>query len=261
MKKFIVILSVVFVLLALVVGCSDDKDKNSSPTGVDFTDDNFFDQLDYYIAVVVDEEESVLMIMSENEVTSSELMINNVNIPIQNSWIEMPYDSALPFTLFLDGSMLPESLNLNPGTVLNIKLKINGVTLNNSINVTHIPQIVEKALDVTKDFKLSWTLGANPMQQIATLYGASMLMDYEEFYVDKQLNGEARSYTFSKSNYSDFVETGVDWYEYSVDAINYKLSAKAMFMSLSSSYIESDYGYRTNNKFNRVSRVIRVLCK
>lgn len=260
MKKFIVIFSVLVMLLA-IIGCSDDNDKTSSPTGVDFTDDDFFDQLDYYVAIAVDEEESALMIMSKIAVTSSELMINNVNVDIQNSWIEMPYESELPFALYLDESVLPEALTLAPGTVMNFKLKINGVNINNSITVAFIPQIEEMAFDVTKDFKLSWALEANPMQQIATLYGASMLMDYEEFYVDKQLNGEARSYTFSKSNYSDFVETGVDWYEYSVDAINYKLSAKAMFMSLSSSYIESDYGYRTNNKFNRVSRVIRVLSK
>ena len=267
MKKLILFLFVVFALFCLV-GCGDDDNSSSSSlTGVDFTSDNYFEKLDYYLAIVAEEEASGILIFSKKEVTSAQLTINNTNIPIPEEWMyDEDDEEEFPYFIVVGQWILPESIIIQPGAVLNIKLKLNGTNFNNIMTVAHTPIVVEKEFDLTEDFTVTWSLEKNPMAQIVTLEGESNYWDEDEdedddLYLVKQLAGEPRSHTFSENDYVQFALVGLEWYEYSVSAVNYKNFGKAMFMSLSADYVESGYDdvWKDGKSHKKLHRIVEVL--
>lgn len=268
MKKLILFLFVVFALFCLI-GCGDDDDNNSSITGVDFTSDDLFEKLDYYLAIIAAKEEdegSGIIIFSKKDVTSANVNINNTNIPIPEEWIYDGEDEGdFPYFIVVGSWMLPDGVSIEPGAVLDIKLKLNGTNFNNIMTVVNTPVLAEKEFVLTEDFTITWSLANNPMAQIVDLDGESDYWDEnedeDEFYIVKQLKGDARSHTFSKSNYSQFVVEGLEWYEYSVSAVNYKNFGKAMFMSLSADYVESGYDeeWKDGNNHKKLHRIVKIL--
>ena len=184
MKKLILFLFVVFALFCLV-GCGDDDDNNSSITGVDFTSDDLFEKLDYYLAILAAEDEEVeasgIIIFSKKEITSAQLTINSTNIPIPEQWIYDGEDNdGFPYFIVVGSWMLPEVTTIEPGSVLDIKLKLNGSNFNNIMTVAHTPIVVEKEFDLTEDFTITWSLEKNPMAQIISLEGESNYWDEDE---------------------------------------------------------------------------------
>jgi hypothetical protein len=244
MKKFILLLSIVFVLMGLIglLGCSDDDDNNndSSISGVDLTDDDFISQLDTYMSVSGTDPEFRILISSKNEVTSSELTINDIEININNSWVDVSmYDENLNYVVLLTDEMLPAGLVIAPGSELDIKLEINGVSHNDVMSVAYVPNVEETILDLGQDFTVTWTVDQDPMMQVVSLYGDNyMFGDGEDFDEDAQLNGTARSYTFSKNIYSGITEIALISYSYGVDTFNYKLTGKHFLALASDNYID-----------------------
>lgn len=263
MKKIIFLLVLIIVLVAFI-GCSDDDKKNSSPTGVDFTDDDILENVDYYMFVSGTDYEGQIMIFTKKIVTTSELIINGGMIDINDNWIDVSlYIDEFAYGVNVDESMLPAGLIIEPGTQLDIKLKINGSSYNNVMTVASLPNVALKTLDLGQDFNVTWSLnGADPMTQVVMLEGGSYFGNEEDdFDKDAQVKGNVRSYTFPKSIYSDYSVTGLDWYDYGVDAINYKKSGKFLLVLVSSDTVENYGNDGKNTKFIKPSNIFKAIQK
>ena len=256
MRKFIIMITLVFILMS-VVSCSDGNDSNSL-TGVELTED-LFEELDSYLYLITDEERPYIVIGSKEEVMDGELIIDSLQIDILNNWDDLSdYDDVFPYLLTIRNDMLPEELIIVPGKEMDVKLTINGVSHNGLINVPSFPILAEQELDATKDFTMTWSLDDDAREQTVKLQGwTSVSGEYTFFDVFRQISGKARSYTFSKSNYREFVETGIDGCFYNVSAMNYKISDKHLLLSRADCYISQGLDSRVEKKFKKARELVR----
>lgn len=241
------------------MSCSDDANESNSLTGVELTED-LFEELDSYLYVIADEDRPYLMIGSKEEVMAGELIIDSLQIDILNNWDDLSdYDDIFPYLLTIRHDMLPEELIIVPGKEMDVKLTINGVSHNGLITVPSLPILAEQELDSTKDFTMTWSLAEDVNTQTLKLEGwSSVSGEYVFFDVFKQISGKARSYTFSKSNYSEFVETGIDGCFYNVSAMNYKISDKHLLLSRADCYISQGLDSRVEKKLNKARELVKV---
>jgi len=264
MKKIILLLSIIFVLAGLF-GCKDDNDGgSSSPTGVDFGDDDALEDFGSYIAINGSNSLFRIMILSKKDVTSCELTINGNEIDVNDNWIDFSdFDDDFGFGVVLDDSLLPQSLVFEPGTELDVNFKLNGSSHNYTVTMPSLPGLEEQDFDINKDFTMNWTLDKNPNAQLVYFSGEGSywVEDDDGIWFDKDVSPSARSYTFSKSLYSDYVVSGLSWYEYGAQTINYKLSKTNILAVYNDSFIEVDnldkkdtkeQVFKTINLFNSI---------
>lgn len=266
MKKIILLLSVVLMFVGFLglVGCSDDDDdNNSSVTGLDFSDDDYFDNLDVYMFVDGTDSEFRIMLASDKLVTSSELIINSNTLSIGDAWVDISsYDEFLNYIVWIDDSMLPDGLVFEPGIELDIKLMVNGSNYNNVLSIPNAPTLEDKTLDLNQDFTVTWTLDQNPMMQVVSLDGGVFLWGEEEdFDEEVQVNGAVRSHKFSKRIYSDFNDITQISYGYSVETINYAQTGKYILMLTSADYIDKDGFMSKQDKSMKIKNLIKSIQK
>ncbi len=263
MKNIIFLLSIIL-LLASLVGCSDDDKKSSSITGIDFSSDVALNSLDSFVMINGTDSELKIMLASKVAVTSSELIINGTTIQT-TAWMDFSeMDDVFKFIAAVSEEMLPQTISIEPGAELDISFTINGKSYSYEGKVAHAPNLQVAELDPMEDFTMNWTLAANPNTQVVGLWAESYSWDDEDegFDLTKEISGDKRSHTFAKSNFSDYVEEGFAWYDYYIEAINYKISGKHIFVLSSDHYRESyDYKQTQESRFNRASNLIRTLTK
>ncbi len=261
MKKVIFLLSMVFVLVSLI-GCSDDGDGgNSSPTGIDFSSDDALVNLDSYLAILGTDSDFRIMIASKNNVTSSELTINGNGININSNWTDISlFNEDFTYGVFIDDSMLPETLIIQPGAELDITFKLNGTTYNQEMTVPQVPNVQTQDLDLEKDFTVTWSLSEDPDVQVVNFEGESYFWDDEDegFDVYTQVDGDSRSHTFAKSNYSQYVLPGLSWYQYGVETINYKSFSKTIIVLSSDNYIEG-FGFDEKDSADKILKTNNLI--
>lgn len=257
MKKFI-LLFIVLVALLCIVGCSDDK---NSPAGLDLSADDAYENLDYYIAIMGYSDYIGISVLTNKEVFSCELTINKADIPISEEWLDVSeFLEDFTYGNLIEGDMLEELLEIEAGLVLDIQLKINGFSYKKALIMPHIPEVAEKEFDISSDFNFSWTLGADPMLQLVGV-GAEEANNAENgsFYITKQTTGETRSITFSKSEFPEFSTPDLEWYQYGVDAVNYKDFGKTMFLLTTNDYFGYESEERSTEHFRHLNRIIKGL--
>ena len=238
-RNLLLLLSIIIVMV--VVSCSKDGD-SSSPTGIDFTNQNWLDKLDYYLLI-----DSSIDLMVRDSVETCEFIINDIVIDTQNwyydEWAEE--DGWFSWSCYFEPEELPEALNISPGTELVISLNINGNQYSTNLKVPFKANASFPEFDLTKDYNFSWELSTNPMAQMVW-FGCENGEDYA--YGNYQLSADKRSYTIQKSVYSDFIETGVDWFEIGIDGANYKDFGKCIFLSAIGESIDEDEYRSSDNK-------------
>lgn len=269
MKKIIYLFSIVFLLVSMI-GCGDDDSNgsggSSSTTGVDFSSDDAFNALDSYFVINNIDDGFGIVIATKSNVTSSELIINGNTININDYWLDFSeIEESFAYGLVIDEAMLPETVIFEPGVELDIHFNLNGTTFNNVLTIPFEPNVQEVTLDLESDFTVNWTINQSPQVQVVDLQGESYFWDEEDegFWLDAEVSGATRSYTFSKSNYSDYILTGLSWYEYGVQAINYNLSGKNIMVLSSENYIE-DFNFKnidTNEKILKTTNLVKSLVK
>ncbi len=266
MKKVIYLFSIIF-LLASMIGCGDDSNSSSSsPTSVDFSSDDPFSALDSYLFISGTDSEFRIMIATKDNVTSSELTINGNVIDINGNWMDFSqFDQYFSYGILIDNSMIPTELVMDPGTELDIHFNLNGTSYNQVMTLPAKPNVQTQALDLESDFTVNWTLSENAQSQVVDFQCESYFWDDSDdgVWLDAEVSGSTRSYTFSKSNYSQYIIPGYSWYEYGVQAINYKLSGKNIIVLASDDYNE-EYSYKnidTEKKVLKINNLIKALAQ
>lgn len=242
--------------LAIFVGCSKDKDSNNT-TGIDFTNEEWYGEFDY-IFMIDNNYNMPLQLETSDFVESSELIINNFVINTSN-WVPCGDEYGDWLNWYCNFNDIPDSLNLSPGSILEISLTINGINNSGSITIPNELIVDFPVFDVTQNYDFSWEITENPITHLVWFgCGDDNWSDY--VYGNYQLSSSLREYSIEKSLYSDFVATGVDWFEIGIDAANYNDLGECIFLSAcGDSYDEGKFEEKSRKDRNR--RILNQISK
>ena len=244
MKFKLIFITICAIILMLSTSCSEDK-KSSSSTGIDFTKEWIADY--DYILMFDTNYYSPLQLETRDFPETSELIINDFEINTTN-WVPSgdEYGDWLNWYCIFDND-IPGSLNLSPGSLLEISLTINGT--NKSGNLTLPQEIVVDfpEFEVTEDYHFYWEISVNPNTQIVW-FGCGNDNWSDDVFGNYQLSASTREYTIQKSLYSGFVETGVEWFQIGIDAANYSELGKCLYLSVNCGLSYEGYSKHISNK-------------
>ncbi len=260
MKKKFLLFLVALVLALVLVSCSDDDD-SSSTTGLDFTNDNWVDDIDYYI--IYDYQAGEIVVQTDKDVETSGMNVNGHQIFL-NEWEYDEDEDFAWFPWYTTAAQLTEyeDLSFTEGAELEFTLSINGNENSATVKVPTMPQVTFPEIDLTSDYVLEWTSIDDPEVQVVDfeLDLFDELGDYDFEYVEvlEQLSGSVRDFTISSDNYSDYSDWTVEDYYISVDSANYSKSGKFMVLIVNSD-VNSTYDWDKCERRNKYQSILKQI--
>ena len=234
MKKLFTLM-LITIILVLFVGCSDENDNddnNEPPTGIDFTNDNWSDVIDYYLIV-----DTYIEIMSKIEVESCVLIIDGITINADNWEYDGDREFLFPWYCEIEPEDLPEGVDLSTGNQLDIYLNINTHQYQGDLSIPYNINANFPEFNKNEDYFFNWSLPLDTITQVVSIsfgdYNSGI--DVYEYY---QIDSGIRDYTIYSSTYSSISGSEEFWVEIGIDAINYVDLDKCVFLSSSGDYYE-----------------------
>ncbi|MEA1972315.1 MAG: hypothetical protein U9N34_03350 [Candidatus Cloacimonadota bacterium] len=246
MKKKIMLVLLGIILL-FTVSCSDDDGDNSN---ANFMSPGYLEELEYYLVIdgeMCDSYNPVITIFSNDEVAECELSVNNV--AIETEWNNVGgFDTLFEWATFITLEDISGNLEIIPGETYAISLNINGNSYSSDLVLPASPVVDYPEFSFDENFAFSWQL-SNDAEIQETYFTLEALDESYNSIGDvdnwEQLDSSERSYSVSKSEYSEYADAAVIWVYADVDLINYEENGDCLMVSMNSG---DDYNFETWGK-------------
>lgn len=223
---------------------------------IDFTNDDWLNEVDYYIAV----EQNCIDLNSRYYVDSSFLTINDVNIP-NDEWEEFEDSNWLSYSCEIDIEDIVEFIDLSFGNEISIFWNINGKVFESNLEIPYNVNADFPEFNVNNDYNFSWSLPIDPVTQIISSNFGDYTTDFE-VYRNYQIESNVRNYVILENEYEYLLDKDDIWFFLSISALNYIRKDECIFFSqVGDSYYFDDYDelYHKNDSNFKIENLLNSL--